>query len=744
MKIFTKTLLVAISCSLICISTFGQNFEWAKRAGAGAFDYGRGVCVDSIGNVYVTGEFEFTAYFNSTPIVSAGLHDIFLAKYDPSGNLLWVNRAGGRGGDVGHGISIDAAGNVYITGEFEDTATFNNVTLIAHSVVNEIFIAKYNSSGALQWVKNAGGTNTDKGFAISADAAGNSYLTGWFNSWAYFGNTTLVSFGAKDIFVAKYNTNGDFEWAQQAGDTLEDEGKGISVDNFGNVYVTGLFTDKASFGSTTLTSMGSRDIFIAKYSASGILQWVKNAGGTSTDVGRAMTTDKNGYIYITGEFRGSGTFGDLSINSSGSSNIFIACYDPMGNAVWVKKAGGPAGDVGRGIDVDIFSNIYVTGDFSETAIFGDTTLVCNTDTFPTTDIFIASYDSNGEFRWAQKAGSDTTDSGFAVSADNFGNIYITGFYASTISFGNFSLNEFGHSDIFLAKYSEHPTNEPTIPSSNLNLTVINCNEIQATWTRGNGDRSLLVVQNNNPVNIFPIDGNGYIANLYWGEGSSIGGNNYVVYGDTGSSVIVTGLLPGTTYHFTVFEYNGSGFTSNYLTVNYPANNATTGAFNIATSFANDTICAGESTNLSASGATSYSWSPSDGLSNASIANPVASPIVTTTYTVTGTTNDCWNKANVTITVSCTGVDEITSINNVNIYPNPGKGNFTLQFHSDKRAIMKIKIFDLLGETVYSEQMNINSSNYSKSIGVEYLSDGVYMLQMETHEGILVHKLLIQK
>ena len=744
-KTYRKNILLITCFVLFSISSYGQNFEWAKRAGGGAFDFGHAVCTDSAGNVYVTGEFEITAYFNSTALVSAGLHDIFVAKYNSAGNLLWVKRAGGPGGDVGYGISLDGAGNLYLTGEFEGTANFDGITLTAHSVVNEIFIAKYNSYGELQWVKNAGGTNTDKGFSISADAAGNSYLTGWFNNWAYFGNQTLVSYGGKDIFVAKYNTGGEFQWVKQAGDTLDDEGKGIIVDDFGNVYATGLFTDKALFESTTITSNGSRDIFIVKYNHSGNLQWVKNAGGSSSDAGRGITTDALGNIYVTGEFRSKSTFESIEIKSSGSADVFIACYDSLGNAIWVTNAGGNNSDGGKSIGVDKFSNIYISGQFSDVAAFGNATLTC-TDSAGTTDAFIASYNKRGEFRWVKQAKGENETCGDGVSPDNQGNVYVTGYYHHTLYFDNFSLiNSSDHKDIFVAKYNDVLFSEPTVPSSALGLMPKGCNKIKANWTGGNGEGHLVIVKAGSPVDIFPNDRSSYQADSAWSRGSDIGNGNYVVYDGKADSITVINLPPGQTYHFAVFEYNGSGFSANYLTTNYPTNSATTDSFNITVSKATFTICAGESVHLNASGASTYSWSPTYGLSDPNIPNPVASPDTTTLYTVKGTTNDCWNSLNVMVKVSCTGIVEMAGVHAVDIFPNPGKGEFTLQFSSDKRDLIKLKVIDMLGVTVYHEEIETNASdNYSMPLDLKHLSNGLYMLKMENKEASSLIKIVINK
>lgn len=173
---------------------------------------------------------------------------------------------GGSSGDYGYGVGTDGNGNIYVAGRFAGTATFESTNIVS-SGGEDIFLAKYNRAGALQWVKKAGGTGDDRASAITVDANGNAYITGRFWGTATFGATNLVGTGQYDIFVAKYNTSGTLEWVKNAGGTGYDIGNGISLSNGGAVvYITGGFFYDATFADTTVTSAGNTDIFIASYS----------------------------------------------------------------------------------------------------------------------------------------------------------------------------------------------------------------------------------------------------------------------------------------------------------------------------------------------------------------------------------------------------------------------------------------------------------------------------------------------
>ena len=388
-----------------------QDLAWAKRAGGTGFDEGRGIAVDGSGNSYVTGNFVGSATFgpgesNETTLTSAGGEDIFVAKYGASSDLVWAKRAGDTSFDGGQGIAVDGSGNSYVTGNFEDAATFgpgeSNETTLTSAGFGDIFVAKYDASGDLVWAKRAGGTSDDQGIGIALDGSGNSYATGLFQGSATFGpgetnETTLT--GVFDIFVAKYDVSGDLVWARRAGANF---GVGIAVDGSGHSYVTGFFVGSATFGAgetneTTLTGTGSFDIFVAKYDASGELVWAKRAGGTSDDGGVGIALDGAAHSYVTGQFVGSATFGpgetnETTLTSAGSDDIFVAKYDASGDLVWAKRAGGTGFDEGRGIAVDGSGNSYVTGRFNDLATFGpggtnETTLT----SAGSDDIFVAKY-----------------------------------------------------------------------------------------------------------------------------------------------------------------------------------------------------------------------------------------------------------------------------------------------------------------------------------------------------------------
>ena len=449
-----KKLSLIIILALCSIALFAQNVDWlwVKQAGGTDYDFGHSIAVDANGNNYVTGSFSGSSTFGTTTLTSSGDKDIFVAKIDHNGNWLWANQAGGISYDYGRGIAVDDNGNSYITGEFEESATFGTTTLTS-SGSYDIFVAKLDSSGNWLWAKQAWGIGEDVGFSIAVDAKGNSYITGVFIESANFGTTTLTSSGDYDIFVAKLDINSNWLWAKQAGGTDDDYGNGIAVDANGNSYVTGYFSESATFGTTTLTSSGDIDIFVAKLDSSGNWLWANQAGGTNCDYGHGIAVDDNGNSYIIGNFLESANFGITTLTSSGYYDIFVAKLDINGNWLWAKQAGGTSYDFGNSIAVDTNRNVYVTGFFySSSCSFGTITLINSSSEY--IDIFVAKLDINGNWLWAKQAGGTSDDCGYGITVDVNGNSYITGIFRGSATFGTTTLTSSGDFDIFVAKLGE--------------------------------------------------------------------------------------------------------------------------------------------------------------------------------------------------------------------------------------------------------------------------------------------------
>jgi hypothetical protein len=461
-----KTYLLLL-LSIACNSFKSQTFGWAKGEGLWAYDYGMGIANDNAGNVYVAGKYEMAANFSGTTLPCSGVpdcnHDLFLAKYTAGGALTWVKTAGGSLGDYAHGLACDGSNYLYVSGEMEGAGHIisfpgSTVTLSAKGD-NDILLAKYDLNGNLIWAKSEGGHYSEKSLGVTYDNAGNVYMCGYYKDTCKFGGTTTIyGAGDSDMFIAKYDANGNFQWVRKAGGPGRDEMKEIKCDANGNVYVCGFYSNGAVFGSQTYSvSSGSYyDAFVAKYSSAGNLEWVTTAGGDYDEVAWGITTDNAGLIYITGEFNASAMFGSTQLITSGNADVFIACYDANGNTLWAKRAGGPLIDRARGIGTD-GTNFFITGQFGASAGFGST----NVTAVDSSDVFFASFNNSGNFMSATSVGgiADSVEtlgyeSGVAICADGMGNVYATGGLLDGGTFGTTAVTNYERTDVFVTQLTQ--------------------------------------------------------------------------------------------------------------------------------------------------------------------------------------------------------------------------------------------------------------------------------------------------
>ena len=462
-----KKLYLLILINTFFINTEAQTFDWAKREGFYAYDYGYGIGTDNAGNVYVAGKYEDTANFSGITLPCAGNHDIYLAKYTALGALSWIRTGGGLLGDYAHSMSTDGTNYVYIAGEIEGTGVISfpgsSITLTGHGN-NDLFLAKYSLDGTLLWARSEGNWGDEKALGITQDNSGNLYITGFYTDSTNFEGTTIPGAGYRDMFIAKYDAGGNFLWMKHAGSAGREEGTSIKCDASGNVYVCGMYNDGADFSGTTLTtpltSSGHyANGYLAKYSPSGSLAWVKSFGGDYDDVAYSLTVDNAGKVYVTGNFNAYATFGSFAIATVARADIFVAAFDPTtGNVLWVTQAGGVLDDIARGIGTD-GTNLFITGQYGSTAAgstaaFGSTSLTAA----DSSDIFIAGLSNTGTFTWAMTVGGihDSVEtlgyeSGITVTAKPTGEVYVAGALLDGGIFGTTSYTKYGRTDAFIAK-----------------------------------------------------------------------------------------------------------------------------------------------------------------------------------------------------------------------------------------------------------------------------------------------------
>jgi len=369
---------------------YNGNVIWAKTS-TGDYASPNGIALDSSGNCHITGSFMGSIHLGSSTLTSQGGHDIFITKLNANGDWLWANSAGGTSDDVGNGIAVDNSGNLYITGSFNQTADFGQLTVTSDMGLPDVFVVKMNSNGPFLWVKRAGGTGFDSGKSIAVSSNGTIYITGDYSNTAGFGTINLNCVDEMDIFVAKLNTGGDWLGAVGGGGFGNEESGGIAITTNGNCYITGCFTDSGYFGTTLLTSNGQEDIYIAKLDTNLNWLWAKRAGGVNNDKGMSIAADADGNCYATGLYTGTADFGPVNITSRGMADIYVVKLNTNGVWWWTTYAGGVQNDFSCGISLDSSRCSYITGYYDGISSFGAGSIT----SYGATDIFYAKASEGG-------------------------------------------------------------------------------------------------------------------------------------------------------------------------------------------------------------------------------------------------------------------------------------------------------------------------------------------------------------
>ena len=483
----------ALLFSFYPLFIFAQTWQWTNTAGRYHDDNGECTVIDSFGNIVVSGYFRDTIYFGSNTFISSGNGDMFVAKYSPDGKLLWANKGSSIGEDNAGSVTVDAQGNVYAGGWFNNTFTIGTNSYVSKGG-NDIFLVKYNSTGTLQWVFTAGGAGSDKIMGLTTDSYGNCLVTGSFNNGFNFGTQTYTAYGSDQTFVARFSPSGNPQWFVQAGFySTECWPSGIGRDRINNVYIAGSFRTNATFGNTTLSSGGANNnIYIAKIDTGGHYLWAKTPTGPLDDYSNGLITDDSGYIYVTGSFFDTLTFPSFQMASAGSKDGFVIQLDSAGNFRWAHNIGGVNSDKGIEIAIDKRRNSFVTGFYNGTAHFNTTTV----NGYGNDDLFVAKYDRLGNIKWVKTAGGTGNDYGMGIGADFHGNISVTGSFQNLANFGGTNKTAIGGKDFYVSKLTLMPV-VTTNPTAGFKCAGTN----QTLKVKANGEPPLTYIWQRNGVTI---------------------------------------------------------------------------------------------------------------------------------------------------------------------------------------------------------------------------------------------------
>ncbi len=448
---------VVIILSLVGHRAAAQTPDWLwARSGVGqSYDQCSAVATDPSGNVIATGYFssdEITFGSITLPNNTPGFSDLFIVKYDPSGNVIWARGLGGDFDDRGYSVATDANGDILLAGNFASTAitvggqTFNNA-----GSPGDILLVKYDPAGNVLWATSEGGPALEIPYAATFDGSGNMIVAGRFSSNSItFGTTTLPQAGSMDVFVVKYDATGNVLWASGAGGGSNDEAYALAVRSDGDIIVAGYFTQEADFGTITLPNPGLANIFLAQCDGtSGSFDWAASVSSDGDERALSIALDASDNIYAAGFFQGDSLpFGVTTLHSTSFDNGWIARFDPDGDPVWAQGLNARSKVHG----VTVANNaLYACGVFrNDSLTYGSQLLLIEGQT----DLFLLKSDLSGAPQWIAKqtADGESDEAAHAIASDPTGQLVIAGMFDSdVVTFGPEQLINSNGYDAFVIK-----------------------------------------------------------------------------------------------------------------------------------------------------------------------------------------------------------------------------------------------------------------------------------------------------
>jgi hypothetical protein len=446
--------LVLVTLAFSATSAFALVHAWSHQyAGTSAQGFSC-VATDASGNIYAAGAFYNTTNFGGGNRTSNGGGDIMLVKFNSAGVYQW-DRTFGDASDtqVSTGVGIDLAGNVYIGGFFMGGVNFGGGTLTSLGD-RDLFVAKFNSAGTYQWAKRYGDAAEQFGQDLTVDIGDNVYFTGYYKGSVDFGGGALTNQGSYDAFLVKLDTAGAHLWSKRFGDAGDQRGTALATDHWGNIFFGMSFTGTVDMGAGDVTSAGNFDVEVVQYGSAGNYQWAHRYGDSGNQQVQAIATEAfEGYPYIAGSNAGVMDFGGGPITSAGSFDVFLAKLDCFGNHLW-SNGWGDAGDQdGTALAVDPSGDVYLAGAFDGAMNLGGGLLTSAGNQ----DIFLAKFTEGGSHVWSHRYGDPAKyqiPAGLATDSDY--HVVMAGQFQGTVDFGGGPLTG-ADLDAFIVQFGQDPT-----------------------------------------------------------------------------------------------------------------------------------------------------------------------------------------------------------------------------------------------------------------------------------------------
>lgn len=356
------------------------NILWVESCFSSSNGEALDVTTDSDNNIYVTGYFRGNSNFDGIIDSSPDEQNAYVAKYDPDGNIIWFERFGSSTRNDASAIVVDSEGSVYIGGYFQGTTEFVTSTIVS-SGGSDAFLIKLDSDGNEVWIKTGNGAQYSVSRALDIDSNDNIYWVGDFHTSVDFGGATLNSGGGIDFYFAKINNDGTILSQFSEGQGGTESSRAIFIDENSNIYIAAIVSSNTNIGGIAITSSGGQESVVAKYNSSGVIQWADNIGGVGNDFATDLVVDSEGNVYVSGSFQGDLSAVSAGLNTTGASDLYISKFESDGSYDWTLTA---AGDAGASESVDAmaineFNSLLLFGTISGSVNFSGNTINSGTN-----------------------------------------------------------------------------------------------------------------------------------------------------------------------------------------------------------------------------------------------------------------------------------------------------------------------------------------------------------------------------
>ncbi len=450
----------------LCLNMHAQDsqkiWHWMEQLGGPGWDIPNGIVTDSKNNVYIAGGFTDQLQGNKKTITSEGNRDIYVARYNDKGKLEWLWQAGGEYLDKIMAIKNAPDNDLYITGIIRGEMKFGKQKIEGES--KKLFVARINKRGKADWVTTIPFYDAASGYLLDTDKNGNILLGGVFADTLHCSSKDVISQGHNDIFLIRFLTDGSVDQVKQIGTKGAEKLTALSLDSLGNVYLTGSYKKTLSIDALEIEAQGKQleqNNFILQLDSTLKAVWAKPILSTSYAEVTGMVCNDNNQLYLSGNFNHHLSIDTLEYEAKGRSDFFVCKTDTTGNIKWFKTFGGKFSDNVRDIKLNRLGGAMITGSFNDT-LYMDT-LMLNTQSV-NKEAFIAQLDTAGMVTWTEVIHGEGGSASNGATLDSRGNLYLMGSFNGKIKAGSQELETLGDEDIFVAKYYNCPEVNDAIES----------------------------------------------------------------------------------------------------------------------------------------------------------------------------------------------------------------------------------------------------------------------------------------